>query len=449
MSFRDRRPLILSLFYGAPGHHVAAWRHPDAPAAGANGFALAKQMALEAERNFYDLFFLADILYVHDRSSGRRALGGQTEPITLLSALAAVTDRIGLAGTISTTYSQPFTVARALAALDHLSGGRAAWNAVTSLNHHEARNFGVDRHPDHDRRYERARDYVDVVRKYWDSWEDEAIIGDKAAGAAFDPARIHAIDHHSEFYDVAGPGISARPPQGHPVIIQAGSSDAGQDLAAATADAVFTAQNDLAGAQDFYRKLKARVAAYGRDPDTVAILPGMLPIVGRTEAEAQAKFQQLQDLIDPAIGLAMLSQILGEVDLGGVDLDKPLPRLDVKTGSLSRLALVTGIGEDNSLTVRELYTRIAGGRGHFTVVGSDEQVAERLVEWFVGEGADGFNVMPAVAPGSFGEFNAHVLPILRERGFARDRYEGRTLREHLGLERPANVHLAEPVRTVA
>jgi FMN-dependent oxidoreductase (nitrilotriacetate monooxygenase family) len=438
MMTQQDRHMVLSLLTPGPGHHLSAWRHPKAPVGADLNFQYYASVAQMAEREVYDMLFLADSLALPFNLESRYPLHFPPfEPLTLLSALAAVTSRLGLAGSISTTYTAPFTVARMVASLDQLSAGRAAWNVVTSMFDNEARNFGAEGHLLHQHRYRRAREYVDVVKALWDSWEDDAIIGDKAGARAFDQSKIHEIDHKGEFFSVAGPLNLPRPPQGHPVIVQAGASGPGQDLSAAVADVVFTAQNDLASAQDFYRGLKGRMATFGRSPDELRVLPGLMPIVGRTKAEAQAKFDALQELVGDEEVLGMLSKLMGDVDLTGVDLDGPLPDdLPESNATKSRADMFHTMSQKDHLTVRQLCQIMAGARGHYLLVDSAEAIANEMELWFREGGADGFNLMPALMPSDLEDFNTLVLPILRQRGVVKTAYIGHTLRENLGLARP-------------
>ena len=440
--------LRLGAFLYPTGHHVAAWRHPHALADAGSNFRHYAQLAQAAEAAKFDLVFLAD-------GSGTRgddvdflsrtahSYVAQFEPITLLSALAAVTERIGLVGTASTTFNEPYTIARKFASLDHISGGRAGWNLVTSSSEHEARNFNFDEHLAHAQRYERATEFADVVSGLWDSWDEDAFVRDKAAGRFFDPARRHVLNHRGEFFKVRGPLNVPRAPQGHPVVVQAGSSEAGKALAARTAEVIFTAQQTTADAVAFYSDVKGRLAQYGREADDLKIMPGVMPIVGRTGREAREKFEALQSLIDPAVGLAMVSVLTGGFDLSGYPLDGPIPELPETNASKSRQVLTLELARRENLTIRQLYLRVAGARGHWQVVGTPEQIADALEERFVNYGADGYNVMPALLPDTLNDFIELVLPELRRRGLFRSEYEGRTLREHLGLKRPQSRYRRE------
>jgi N-acetyl-S-(2-succino)cysteine monooxygenase len=432
----------LGAFLMNTGHHVAAWRHPDADADGGLDFAHYKRLAQTAERAKFDMAFLADGVAVRrDHNLESLSRSGQLvhfEPLTLLSALSAVTEHIGLVATASTTYNEPYHIARKFASLDYLSGGRAGWNVVTSASEAEAKNFNRDKHMEHALRYERAREFLQVVTGLWDSWDDDAFIRDKETGLYFEPAKLHVLNHKGKHFSVKGPLNVARPPQGYPVIVQAGASEDGQDFAAQTAEVIFTAQQTLEEAQAFYAGIKGRLAKYGRSPDHLKIMPGVFPVIGHTEKEAKEKYDQLQNLIHPSVGLALLSGNIGGFDLTSYPLDGPLPELPETNLNKSRQKLVTDLARRENLTIRQLYQAIAGARGHWTIWGTPEQIADRLEEWFVNDAADGFNLMPPYLPGGLDEFVDLVLPILRQRGLFRTEYEGRTLRENLGLLRPVN-----------
>ncbi|SEF79042.1 FMN-dependent oxidoreductase, nitrilotriacetate monooxygenase family [Nonomuraea solani] len=427
------RRLHLNAFLMGVGHHEAAWRHPRTEPARLTDVRHYQELARIAERGKLDSVFLADGVALQGNVA-HNALGG-LEPLTLLSALAAVTDHIGLIATVSTTYNEPFHVARKFASLDHISGGRAGWNIVTSAGEAEAGNFGIER-PSHARRYARAAEFLEVTRKLWDSWEDGAILRDRAAGRYADTGKIHPIEHAGEHFAVRGPLNTSRPPQGHPLLVQAGSSEDGKEFAAHYAEAVFTAQQTLEEAREFYDDLKGRLAAYGRKPGELLVLPGISPIIGSTEREALLLEKELEDLIIPAYGLAQLSRMTG-LDLTEGDLDGPLPDVPAETeGAQSRRKLVVDLARREHLTVRQLIGRLAGGRGHLVMAGTPEQIADRLQEWFTGGAADGFNIMPPILPGGLSDFVDHVVPELRIRGLFRHEYEGRTLRDNYGLARP-------------
>jgi alkanesulfonate monooxygenase len=437
-----KKQLRLGAFLPGSGHHVAAWRHPDAQADGGLNFQHYRRLAQTAERGKFDMLFLADGVAVRERGQGKEALSRTTvvhfEPLTLLSALSVVTERIGLTATVSTTYNEPYHLARKFASLDHLSGGRAGWNLVTSATEAEAKNFSRDKHMEHTLRYERAKEFVDVVTALWDSWEDDAFFRDKESGVYFDPDKLHIPNHKGEHFSVRGPLNVARPPQGYPVIIQAGSSEDGKNLAAQTAEVIFTAQQTLAEAQAFYADVKGRLAKYGRSSDSLKIMPGVFPVIGKTEQEAKDKFDQIQELIDPVVGLSLLGGMIGGFDLSSYPLDGPLPDLPETNGGKSRQKLLTDLARRENLTIRQLYLWIAGARGHRQILGTPQQIADQLEDWFVNGGADGFNIMPPYLPGGLDDFVDLVVPELQRRGLFRTEYEGRTLRENLGLPRPAN-----------
>ena len=447
--------LRLGAFLQANGHHVAAWRHPEADADITTNFERYGALAQLAERAKFDLIFLADGVAVRTYDGDKRqlSLSGRAtsfEPLTLFSALAAVTEHIGFVATASTTYNEPYHVARQFASLDLLSGGRAGWNVVTSGTEAEALNFNRDAHLDHAVRYRRAQEFVDVATGLWDSWEDDAFVRDQEAGIYFDDDKLHVLDHRGEFFQVRGPLNTPRPPQGRPVIVQAGSSEAGQDLAARTAEVIFTAAQTLDEARAFYRSVKDRLPKYGRRPEDLKIMPGVFPVVGRTAQEARDKYEQLQALILPEIGLKIISSVAPGLDLSAYPLDGPLPRdLPETNGSKSRQKLLRDLAERENLSIRQLYLAVAGARGHWTLVGTPTDIADQLEQWFVEDGADGFNVMPPFQPGGLIDFIDLVIPELQRRGLFRTEYEGATLRENLGLPRPPNRFAAPQERLAA
>lgn len=438
---RDR--LKLGAFLYPTGHHVAAWRHPGAAADAGVNFRHYASLARTAEAAKFDLVFMADSVAVRGTdaevlSRGATRYVAQFEPLTLLSGLAALTSRIGFVATASTTYNEPYHLARAFASLDQISGGRGGWNLVTSSNETEALNFGLKAHPEHADRYARAREFASVVLGLWDSWEDDAFPRDKASGVYFDEDKLHTLNHRGERFQVKGPLNVARSPQGRPVVVQAGSSEAGKDLAAETAEVIFTAQQTLEDARAFYVDVKGRLARYGRRPDDLKIMPGVSVYVAKSEAEAHDKYAELQNLIHPEVGLSLLSHMSGGFDLSAYPLDGPLPYDEIPEteGPKSRQALMIALAKREKLTIRELYLRVAGARGHWTLIGTPSQVADQLEERFLHHGADGFNVMPPSLPQGLDDFVALVVPELRRRGLFREDYEGRTLRENLGLARP-------------
>ncbi|MFG2747459.1 LLM class flavin-dependent oxidoreductase [Streptomyces xanthophaeus] len=436
------RTLHLNAFLMNAGHHDAAWRHPDSSPERVTDLRYFQELARTAERGKLDSIFFADGLALWGKAR-YNALGG-FEPLTLLSAIAAVTEHIGLIATVSTTFNEPFHTARKFASLDHISGGRAGWNIVTSGTVDEARNFNRDEHLEHRVRYERAREFLEVATKLWDSWEDDAIVLDKERGVYAETDRLHPAAHRGEHFQVAGPLNVPRSPQGHPLLVQAGSSEDGKEFAAQYAEAVFTAQQTLADGQTFYKDLKSRLAKYGRTDGDLLVLPGIAPVIGPTEAEAKALEQQLTDLQVPEYGLAQLSGMLG-TDLTGLPLDGPLPELPEErdiNGNKSRFTLVAELARRDGLTLRELIARLGAGRGHRVFAGTPEQIADQLEQWFTQGAADGFNIMAPVLPTGLTDFVDHVVPILQRRGLFRNEYTGRTLRENYGLPRPANRYAA-------
>ncbi len=437
----ERSQLRLGAFLYPTGHHIDAWRHPDAQADAGSNFAHYVELAQLAERGKFDLIFMAD--GVGTRGTDIEALSrtatryvAQFEPITLLSALAAVTRNIGFVATASTSYNEPYHIARKFASLDHISGGRAGWNLVTSSSEHEAHNFGRDEHYAHGERYERAEEFADVVTGLWDTWEEGAFPRDKQSGLYFDPDKQHVLNHKGKFFKVRGPLNVARSPQGHPVLVQAGSSEPGKELAARTAEVVFTAHQTFEDARTFYTDLKGRLRKYGRHADDLKVMPGIFPVVGRTIAEAEEKFEQIQELIHPVVGLALLSGMTGGVDLSAYPLDGPVPALPETNASKSRQRLLLDLAHRENLTIRQLYLRIAGARGHRQIVGTPAQIADEMQHWFTGGAADGFNIMPPHLPVGLRDFVDLVLPELRRRGLFRNEYEGTTLRQNLGLRTP-------------
>jgi alkanesulfonate monooxygenase len=448
MPMRAERPnemMRLGAFFHPTGNHVAAWLHPDAQIDAGTNFKHYASLAQTAERGKFDLMFLADAVAV--RAGKLAALSRWPQymvffdPVTLLSAIAPVTERIGLVATATTSYNEPYNVARKFASLDHICEGRAGWNVVTSANLSEAYNFGREAHFEHDERYDRAIEFADVVFGLWDSWDDDAFVRDRASGRYFDPAKLHALNHKGKHFSVRGPLNVARPPQGHPVIFQAGSSEVGRELAARIAEGVFTPQHTLTGAQDFYRDMKGRMAKYGRMQEQLKIMPGLNPVVGRTAREAEEKHRFLQSLIHPDVGLELLSNALGGFDLSEYDLDGPLPDVPdhrgITAGQTAFRNIMTWAREEK-LTIRQLYERYAGARGQRTIIGSPTQIADHMAEWFLGFGVDGFLIQPAYLPGGLDDFVDLVIPELQQRGLFRTEYEGTTLRENLGLQRPAS-----------
>ncbi|GIH07706.1 monooxygenase [Rhizocola hellebori] len=431
--------LHLNAFLMGVGHHEAAWRLPESDPFAQTDVEHFKRLARIAERGKLDSLFLADSPVLWN-SIGRRP-AGTLEPTVLLTALAGATNHIGLIATASTTYNEPFNLARRFASLDHISGGRAGWNIVTTAGVEAARNFNLDELPSHRDRYERAAEFIEVSLKLWDSWDDTAPLGDKDSGRWGDDALLYPPGHSGQYFRVAGPLNVPRSPQGYPLLVQAGSSEDGKELAARYAEAVFTAQQTLADAQAFYRDLKQRAALAGRDPDTIKILPGIVPAIGESEAQARELEAELDRLIRPEYARQQLATTLrvAPEDLAlDEELPADLPSEDEIEGAKSRYTLIVTLARRERLTVRQLIGRLGGGRGHRTFAGTPEQVADAIEEWFRSGAADGFNIMPPVLPSGLETFVDQVVPILQRRGLFRTEYTGTTLRDHYGLTRPAN-----------
>ena len=444
------RPLHLGAFMRPVGIHTAWWRVPGAfPDANFNLRHLVRFIQT-LERGRFDAFFMADhlaVLNMPEAALRRSATSTSFEPLTLLSALAMVTERIGLVATASTTFDAPFHIARRFASLDHISGGRAGWNMVTTSNPDAALNFGLDEHVEHDERYRRAREFFDVVTGLWDSWADDAWLRDQASGIFMDPARMHVLDHHGEHLSVRGPLNIARPPQGWPVIVQAGASEAGRQLAAETAEVIFGSSNTMADARSFATDIRARMAAAGRNPAHLKILPALFVIAARTPEEAARKKAELDSLVHPDSSLPNLSIRLG-VDASRFDLDAPLPDLPPTNQSQSGQASLVALARRENLTVRQLAARV-GGYGGLTMIGTAPAIADQMEEWVDTGASDGFNVMFHTVPDGLDSFVDLVVPELQRRGRLRTEYEGTTLRDHLGLPRPANRFFAAEERRAA
>lgn len=427
------KPFHLNAFVMGVGHHEAAWRHPRTTASDVLDVEHFQHIAQIAERGRLDSIFFADGVAVGPRVENN--VQAVFEPVTLLSAIAAVTEHIGLIATASTTYNEPYTLARKFASLDRISKGRAGWNIVTSAGEREAANYGLEAVPEHARRYARADEFVEVALKLWSSWDDDAVRLDAESGQFTAPGSVRPIDHEGTHFRVAGPLNVPRSAQGRPLLVQAGSSESGKDFAAKYAEAVFTAQRTIEDGRDFYRDLKARVAGHGRSADELAILPGLVPFIAPTQAEADELEDEFTRLIAPQYALSQLSQMLG-VDLREHPLDEQLPPLpDVARveGGKSRFELVKALAEAEQLTLRQLIGKLGGGRGHRTLAGTPERIADDLIAWVEGGAADGFNIMPPYLPGGLEDFVDHVVPILQERGYLRREYEATTLRGHYGL----------------
>lgn len=435
-----KKQLSLGAFFMFPGHHVAAWLDPSTTKEQYVNFDFVREQAIKAEAAKFDTIFLAD--HVNpvdpDAESFEQTSYLHFEPFTLLSAIAAVTNNIGVVGTVSTTFSEPYNVARQFASLDRISKGRAGWNVVTS-SPIGAANFNNDvTSLQPEVRYKRAHEYVDVVTKLWNATGDDTIVYDQANEKMNDRTQVAPINHEGEWFQVKGPLTVPRSEQGHPVVVQAGQSDEGKELAARTAEVVFTAWQSLEDAQAFYRDLKGRLPKYGRTADELKIMPGIFPIVAPTEEEAKAKHQALLDLIPVEAGVKRLSDNFG-YDLSGYDVDGPLPDIpkELIKGIGSRHELIVNLAKKENLTIRQLYQRISGGRGHYEVVGTPAQIADIMESWLQNDAADGFNILAPTYPQGFDDFIELVIPELQRRGIFRTEYSGTTLREHLGLQHPA------------
>ncbi|MEV6791994.1 LLM class flavin-dependent oxidoreductase [Streptomyces sp. NPDC051320] len=434
-----RKPLHLNAFLMSTGHHEASWRLPESPARANADIEHYRNLARIAERGKLDSVFFADSPVLMG-DPGRRP-AAKLEPTVLLTALAGATEYIGLIATASTSYNDPYNLARRFASVDHVSGGRAGWNIVTTAGADAARNFGLDDTPLHRDRYRRAAEFVEVATKLWDSWADDAVVADKEKGVHALADRVRQIDHHGEFFRVDGPLNVERPPQGYPLLVQAGSSEDGKDFAARYAEAVFTAQQTLEEGIAFYKDVKQRAEAIGRNADGVKILPGIVPVIGDAEAEARELDEELDRLIVPEYAKRQLAKTLRlHPDELALDEELPgtIPTEDEIEGAKSRYTLIVELARRERLTVRRLIGRLGGGRGHRTFAGTAVQVADTIEHWYDSGAADGFNIMPAVLPAGLEVFVDQVVPILQERGLFRTEYTGRTLRDHYGLPRPAN-----------
>ncbi|MEM7747628.1 MAG: LLM class flavin-dependent oxidoreductase [Pseudomonadota bacterium] len=431
----------LNLFIHSRGHHEASWRHPGSSPKSVFDISYYQDVAQKAERGLFDSIFLADQLALgEDIANGPRT---GLEPVTVLSALGVSTDKIGLIATASTTYTEPFNLARQFASLDHISKGRIGWNIVTSWLATAARNFGKAPQLSHAERYERAEEFMSAVLGLWDSWAGDAIIDDRETGRYAKGDRIRPVNFSGDYYAVAGPLNLPRSPQGRPILVQAGSSETGRAFAARYAEAIFTAQMEKTTAQDFYADLKARVRGAGRREDQALILPGLSPLVGSTEAEAMRMANELGDLADPEVGRKRMSQRFGGHDFSHLPLDKKLsvedfPDPDKIEAARSRTEVIVNLVKREQPTLRELLSSLAGARGHHTFAGTPEQIADLMEDWFRSKAADGFNVMPPLLPSMLDAFVEEVIPLLQKRGLFRTAYQGGTLRSHYGLDEPTS-----------
>ena len=443
----DQKMMSLAILIGqAHGTHPAAWLHPDTDPHGSTDIGHYRAMAQLAERGCFDLFFIADTPAARTENlhawSRFPMFMNVLEPVTLLTALAGATSRIGLGGTFSTSFAEPYNLARQFASLDHISAGRAAWNVVTSANDYAARNFGHANLPPHALRYERAGEFVDVVRALWDSWDDDAFVADRERGLFFEPSAQHVTHHEGKFFKVDGALNIARSPQGHPVIIQAGASDTGLELAARTAEIVFASASNPQDAKRGYDDLKGRMAKYGRHADELKILAGIPVVIGRSLQEAQDKHAALQEMIHPDVGRFRLGTDL-EADLSDLPLDEPIPESRLPKSANLHKAFFDGIMKiirEENPTLRQLYLRYE--RGRKTIMGTPAQIADIMEDWFALGAADGFMMQFATLPGGLDDFVTQVVPELQRRGLFRKAYTGTTLRDHLGLARPINTRSA-------
>ena len=441
----------LGAFFNPTGHHVASWRHPRAQADAGINFQHYLEITRTAERAKFDMVFLADNLGVrqaHIEALSRSAQYiANFEPITLLSALATHTSHIGLVATASTSYNEPFHVARKFASLDHLSAGRAGWNLVTSGQENEARNFNREQHYEHGERYERAREFARVVLGLWDTWDDDAFVRNKETGQFFHGDKLHNLNHRGEHFSVLGALNIPRSPQGHPVLVQAGGSDDMIAVAGEFAEVIFCAPLTLEAAQKFYSTLKGKLSAYGRSPDEMKIMPGLSTVIGRTDAEAEEHYQYLNSLVHPIVAREILSTVLGNADLTEYPFDGPLPEnLPRSNASLQIFEQVTGMARRENLSIRQIAMRVAGARAKAVIRGSPQTIADYMEEWFRKDGCDGFNIMPPFLPGGLDDFVDLVIPELQRRGLFRTEYEGMILRENLGLKRPQSRHAMQAQR---
>ena len=440
-----KRQLHLNLFINSRGHHEASWRHPAASPFALTDIRYYQDLAQRAEAAKFDSIFLADVLALGEDVA--QAARTWLEPITVLAAVAVATHRIGLVATVSSTYTEPFNLARQFASIDHISNGRAAWNIVTSSLASSARNFGAETQLSHADRYARGEEFMRVVNALWDSWAEDAIVDDRASGVYAKADRIRPINHRGDFYRVEGPLNIPRCPQGRPVLVQAGSSDTGRRFAARHADAVFTACLSKANAQEFYADLKALAVGEGRAADDILILPGLSAMIASTETEARRLAREVDDLADVEVGRKRLSGWFGGHDFSHLPLDRPLrpeelPHPDAVQAARSRTEIVHNLVRERNATLRDVIGYFATARGHFTTAGTPEQIADLIEDWFADGAADGFNLMPPLLPAMLDVFSEEVIPLLRRRGLFRTDYKGETLREHYGLAWPQS-HFAD------
>lgn len=435
------RQLHFGLFTYPGGHHLGGWRHQSVAASEILGIEYYKRAAVTAERGLFDLYFVGDMLAARERD-GRLVPEGalnNIDSISIDSAVAVATRHIGVVATLSTTYNEPYAIAERFASLDHLSGGRAGWNIVTTANDDAAFNFSRKGHMEKTLRYQRAKEFVDICKGLWDSWADDALVGDRGNGCFADARKIRPLDHAGEFFSVKNPLTLPRPPQGWPVLVQAGGSPAGIEFAASIAEVIFTAQTKLSEALSFREAVQTRMPKYGRDPTGLRILPGLLPIIGDTEQAALRKEAELNELLHPAVGIWMLSEQL-KFRLYDFPADAKLPTSEIRASAKDFTPRVTSLldkADAEGLSIVECGRMVAASRSHGSIVGTPEQIADHITSWFEAGAADGFNIMPPHFPRELDLFVDQVVPILQRRQLFRTAYEGTTLRDHLGLERPA------------
>jgi len=432
----NERKMRLGAFLAGTGSNMASWRHPNAVADAAINLDYYRQLTRKAETAKLDFVFFGDGLYISEKAHPNFL--NRFEPLTLLAALAMDTTKIGLAATLSTSYSEPFTVARQFASIDHISGGRAGWNIVTSPLEGSALNYSKAEHPQHDLRYRMAAEYIEVTKGLWDSWEDDAFVRNKETGQFIDPEKLHRVNHKGEFFSVQGPLTISRSKQGRPILIQAGSSEAGKDFASQVADAVFTGQANIDDAREFYQDVKGRAVKHGRRPEEILMLPGCNPIVGSTAAEAEQKYQEIANLVVIGDALNYLGRYFNDIDFTQYDLDEQFPELGdfARNGWESATDRIKKVSREEGLTLRQMALRSTTPKGPF--IGTAEHIADTMQAWFEAGAADGFMMNASVLPQGFDDFVDHVLPILKDRGLFRSEYEHDTLRGNLGLAKPAN-----------
>ena len=437
----NQRMMRLGAFLAGTGSNMASWRHPDAVPDAAINLDYYKQLTRRAEEAKLDFVFFGDGLYISEKSHPNFL--NRFEPLTLLAALAMDTKQIGLAATLSTSYSEPFTVARQFASIDHISDGRAGWNIVTSPLEGSALNYSKAEHPQHDLRYRRAVEYLEVTKGLWDSWEDDAFVRNKETGQFIDPHKLHRVNHKGEFFSVQGPLTISRSKQGRPILIQAGSSEAGKEFASQVADAVFTGQATIEDAQEFYQDVKGRAVKHGRRSEEILMLPGCNPIVGATPEEAEAKYQEISNLVVIDDALNYLGRYFNDIDFTQYDLDEQFPDLGdfARNGWESATDRIKKVSREEGLTLRQMALRSTTPKSPF--IGTPEQVADTMQAWFEAGAADGFMMNASVLPQGFNDFVDLVLPVLKDRGLFRTEYEHDTLRGNLGLAKPANRYTRE------